>query len=353
MDEASIHQAMQRAIALSIKGLGKTSPNPVVGAVIIDESGLVISEGFHDRTQSPDHAEIVALKFARAAARGATLVVTLEPCNHLGKTGPCSQAIIEAGISQVIYAVADPNPVAGGGSVTLRAAGVNVIGDVLTEEARYVNRAWLTTIEKRRPFFSWKVAATLDGKVAATDGTSKWITNETSRADVQKLRRQSDAILVGTNTVIADDPHLIPRGFFAGYVTNPTRVICGERTLPTNARIFDDAAPTMLVQSRDLDYLVQELNKAQCHHVFVEAGPTLASAMLERGLLDELIVYQAPSLLGEGRNFVEGFGITTIEARLKLTHLSTQLFEGDIKSVYRITTKSEITETNETIKEGE
>jgi len=341
MDEASIHQAMQRAIALSREGLGKTSPNPIVGAVILDASGSVISEGFHDRTQSQDHAEIVALKSAGAAARGATLVVTLEPCNHLGKSGPCSQAIIEAGISKVIYAVADSNHEAAGGSATLRAAGVNVIGNVLTAEAGYENRAWLTKIEKGRPFFTWKVASTLDGKVAAQDGTSQWITNEVSRADVQRLRRQSDAILVGTSTVIADDPHLIPRGVFAGYLDNPTRVICGERNLPTTARIFDDAAPTMLVQSRDLDYLVEELNKAQHNHVFVEAGPTLASAMLKQGLLDELILFQAPSLLGTGRNFLEDLGFTTVAERMKLVHVSTQVLEGDIKSVYTITAEME------------
>jgi diaminohydroxyphosphoribosylaminopyrimidine deaminase/5-amino-6-(5-phosphoribosylamino)uracil reductase len=220
--------AMQRAIALAEKGLGKTAPNPIVGAVIIDAAGNVVGEGFHDRVNSPDHAEVVAIKAAGDKAKGATIVVSLEPCNHTGSTGACVQAIIDAGITTVVFAVADPNEKAAGGADALRAAGVTVIAGVLKDEAAFSNRAWLMKIKKNRPFFTWKVAATLDGKVAAADGTSKWITNEISRADVQVLRRQADAILVGTNTVIADNPHLIPRGEFAGYAGNPIRVVCGE-----------------------------------------------------------------------------------------------------------------------------
>jgi diaminohydroxyphosphoribosylaminopyrimidine deaminase/5-amino-6-(5-phosphoribosylamino)uracil reductase len=177
--------AMQRAIALSEKGLGKTAPNPIVGAVIIDSNGAVLSEGFHDRNKSSDHAEVVAIKAAGEKAKGGTIVVTLEPCNHTGSTGPCVQAIIDAGITTVVYAVADPNEKAAGGAAVLRAAGTTVIEGVLKDEAAFSNRAWLMKIRKNRPFFTWKVAATLDGKVAAADGTSKWITNEASRADVQ------------------------------------------------------------------------------------------------------------------------------------------------------------------------
>ena len=329
--------AMQRAITLANCGLGKTSPNPIVGAVIIDGAGSVISEGFHDRVANPDHAEIVALKGAGSMAPGATIVVTLEPCDHSGKTGPCTQAIIDAGISTVVYAVSDPSNLASGGAATLRSAGIEVIQGVLAEEATYANRAWLTTIEKGRPFFTWKVATTLDGKVAATDGTSQWISNLASRADVQKLRRESDAILVGTNTVIIDDPHLIPRGEHVGYSKNPLRVICGKRSIPVSARIFDDAAPTLLVQSRDLDFLVQQLHSAEINHVLVEAGPTLAFALLEKGFLDELIIYQAPAILGAGKSFAMDFGATTLEDRLNLEHISTQVLGGDIKSVYGIT----------------
>jgi diaminohydroxyphosphoribosylaminopyrimidine deaminase / 5-amino-6-(5-phosphoribosylamino)uracil reductase len=328
--------AMQRAIALSEKGLGKTSPNPIVGAVIIDDAGSVIGEGFHDRMNSPDHAEVAAIANATQNLKGATIVVTLEPCNHSGSTGPCTQAIIAAGISTVVIAVNDPNPIASGGAEVLRAAGIKVVEGVLKSEATHANRAWLMKIKKNRPFFTWKVATTLDAKIAAVDGTSKWITNETSRADVQVLRRQADAILVGTNTVIADDPHLIPRGEFAGYAHNPIRVICGEQELPKDAQVFDDAAQTIVVKSKDLDLLVEKLNELKINHVFVEAGPTLASAMVDHCLMDELVIYQAPSLLGSGKPFFTFDYQTTISDQMRLDHISTVVLAGDVKSVYRI-----------------
>ena len=331
--------AMQRAIALSEKGLGKTSPNPIVGAVIIDDAGNVIGEGFHDRMNSKDHAEVVAIANATQNGNkieGATIVVTLEPCNHSGSTGPCTQAIIDAGISTVVFAVNDPNSVASGGAEALRAAGIKVVEGVLKEEAAYANRAWLMKIKKNRPFFTWKVATTLDAKIAATDGTSKWITNETSRADVQVLRRQADAILVGTNTVITDDPHLIPRGDFAGYSHNPIRVICGEQDLPKDAQVFDSAAKTVVVKSKDLDLLVEELNRLEINQVFVEAGMTLASAMVDHCLMDELVIYQAPSLLGSGKPFFTFDFPSTISNQMRLDHISTVVLDGDVKSVYRI-----------------
>ena len=328
--------AMQRAIALSEKGLGKTAPNPIVGAVIIDATGKIIAEGFHDRMRSENHAEVVAIKAAGNQTQGATIVVTLEPCNHIGKTGPCTQAIIDAGISTVVFAINDPNAIASGGAAKLRAAGITVAEGVLEEEAAHSNRAWLMKIKKNRPFFTWKVAATLDGKVAATDGTSKWISNETSRADVQTLRRQSDAILVGTNTVIADNPHLIPRGDFAGYSHNPIRIICGEQELPSNSLVFDDAARTEVVKTRDLDLLVEKLNELGVNQVFVEAGPALASAMLDHCLMDELVIYQAPSLLGSGKSFFNFGQESTIENQLRMDHISTQVLAGDVKSIYRI-----------------
>ena len=328
--------AMQRAIALSEKGLGKTSPNPIVGAVIIDDAGNVLSEGFHDRMNSKDHAEVVAIANATKNLKGATIVVTLEPCNHSGSTGPCTQAIVDAGLSTVVFAVNDPNSVASGGAEALRAAGIKVVDGVLKADAAYANRAWLMKIKKNRPFFTWKVATTLDAKIAATDGTSKWITNETSRADVQVLRRQADAILVGTNTVITDDPHLIPRGDFSGYSHNPIRVICGEQDLPKDAQVFDSAAQTVVVKSKDLDLLIKELNKLEINQVFVEAGMTLASAMVDHCLMDELVIYQAPSLLGSGKPFFTFDHPSTISNQMRLDHISTVVLDGDVKSVYRI-----------------
>ena len=328
--------AMQRAIALSEKGLGKCAPNPIVGAVILDASGKIVSEGFHDRMTSKDHAEVVAIKSAGDLAKGATMVVTLEPCNHTGSTGPCTQEIIDSGISTVVFAVKDPNVVAAGGADALRAAGIKVVDGVMAKEASYANRAWLTKIEKSRPYFVWKVATTLDAKIAASDGTSKWISNEVSRSDVQRLRRESDAILVGTNTVIVDNPHLIPRGDFSGYSSNPIRIIFGEGNVPANSKVFDSAAETVQVKSRDLSELVSKLNGLNINQVFVEAGTTLASAMVAGGLMDELVIYQAPALLGSGKPFFADDSVSTIEDQMRLEHISTEVLAGDVKSVYRI-----------------
>jgi diaminohydroxyphosphoribosylaminopyrimidine deaminase/5-amino-6-(5-phosphoribosylamino)uracil reductase len=325
---------MRRAITLAEMGLGKTSPNPIVGAVIIDAEGLIIGEGFHNRMAAVDHAEVVAIKSADGKSKGATMVVTLEPCNHTGSTGPCVQAILDAGIATVVYAVTDPNEEASGGADALRAAGIDVIKDVLEKEAAYANRAWLTKISKGRPYFTWKVATTLDARVAASDGTSQWITNESSRANVQLLRRQADAILVGTNTVITDNPHLIPRGDFVGYTHHPIRVICGEQELPREAQIFDDLAQTVVVKTKNLDLLVERLGDLPLNHVLVEAGPTLGSAMVDHGLIDELIIYQAPSLLGSGKHFYLSSNAMTIDEKLNLEHISTEILMGDNKSVY-------------------
>ncbi len=328
--------AMQRAIALSEKGLGKCAPNPIVGAVIIDANGKIVGEGFHDRMTSKDHAEVVAIKSAGDLAKGATIVVTLEPCKHTGSTGPCTQAIIDSGISTVVFAVKDLNAVAAGGADALRAAGIKVVDGVLTKEATYANRAWLTKIKKSRPYFVWKVAATLDAKIAARDGTSKWISNEVSRDDVQRLRRESDAILVGTNTVISDNPHLIPRGEFSVYSHNPIRVIFGESDLPADSKVFDSAAETVHIKSRDLNELVSKLNELDINQVFVEAGSTLASAMVTAGLMDELVIYQAPTLLGSGKSFFADDSNSSIKDQMRLEHISTEVLAGDIKSVYRI-----------------
>ena len=325
---------MLRAIALSENGLGRTAPNPIVGAVIVDASGKVVGEGFHNRAASPDHAEVVALKSAGDRAMGSTLIVTLEPCNHVGATGACTDAIIGAGITKVIYAVMDPNPIASGGSEKLRSAGIEVVAAICEKEAEFSNRAWLSKIKNNRPYFVWKIASTLDGKVAASDGTSKWITNESSRADVQILRRQSDAILVGTNTVKVDNPHLIPRGDFAGYAANPLRVVCGIAELDKSANIFDSASETLHVKSKNLEELVSQLTARDLNQVLVEAGPTLGSAMVAAGLIDEIVIYLAPSLLGSGKNFLGDLGLTTITKAKELELVHSQNFDGDIKLQY-------------------
>jgi diaminohydroxyphosphoribosylaminopyrimidine deaminase/5-amino-6-(5-phosphoribosylamino)uracil reductase len=328
---------MQRAIALSENGLGRTAPNPIVGAVIIGTDGTVIAEGFHDRTSCADHAEVVALKNAGDRAQGATMYVTLEPCNHTGTTAPCTQAIIDAGIKSVVYAVSDPNPVAAGGAAVLKAAGIDVVAGVGVDEATHSNRAWLTKIIKGRPFITWKVAATLDGKVAASDGTSKWITNEASRGDVQKVRRTVDAIMVGTQTVIADNPHLVPHDGAA--IKNPLRIVCGTQELPKGAQVFDSAAPTKVIASKDLEVVAAELLATGVNHILLESGPTLATALLQAGMLDELMLYQGASVLGAGKSFIADFGITTVNNAMSMQRISTETFGDDVKSVYRIASK--------------
>ena len=225
---------------------------------------------------------------------------------------------------------------AGGGADALRNAGIKVIEGVLSKEAAHSNRAWLTKIVKQRPFFTWKVATTLDAKIAASDGTSKWISNEVSRGDVQRLRREADAILVGTSTVISDNPHLIPRGEFSGFTRNPILIICGETEVPSNSNVFDGAAESVQVKTRDLGDLVSKLNELGVNQVFVEAGSKLASAMMSAGLIDELVIYQAPTLLGSGKSFYSHDLQSTISDQKRLEHISTEVLAGDIKSVYRV-----------------
>ena len=326
-----IDDAYAHLYSLSLQGLGVSTPNPNVSAAIYSTDGNFISDGFHNRKLSPDHAEVVAIKKAGASARGATIVVSLEPCAHTGTTPPCTQAIIDAGISKVIYAVKDPNPVAMGGAEKLAAAGIEVEFNQSPVLA-FAQRAWLHKVVTGRPLMIWKVATTLDGKVAATDGTSQWITSPNSREDVQVLRSQSDAILIGTNTAIVDNPHLIPRG----QSVRPVRVICGEQEIPTTHRIFDEEARTILVKSKSIPDLMNLLADEKFNQILVEAGPTLGSALLASGNIDELVIYQAPKLLGAGKDFVSNLGITTLDDHLELELLSVERIESDIKSHYRV-----------------
>jgi diaminohydroxyphosphoribosylaminopyrimidine deaminase / 5-amino-6-(5-phosphoribosylamino)uracil reductase len=199
---------LKRANELACLGLGLTGSNPIVGAVVVDSAGKIIGEGFH---KSGPHAEVVALEQAGQLAKGATLYATLEPCDHQGKTGPCSEAIIKAGIAKVVYAVRDPNSLASGGAKALEVAGIEVVFNGDVSEIAQSNRAWLHKIKNNRPYFIWKIATTLDGRTAAIDGSSKWITGQESRAEVSKLRSESNAVLIGTATALADNPNLIPR----------------------------------------------------------------------------------------------------------------------------------------------
>jgi diaminohydroxyphosphoribosylaminopyrimidine deaminase/5-amino-6-(5-phosphoribosylamino)uracil reductase len=324
-----IDDAYAHLYSLSLKGLGVSTPNPNVSAAIYAADGTLIADGFHNRKVSVDHAEVVALKKAGSAARGATMVVSLEPCAHTGTTPPCVQAIIDAGISKVIYAVKDPNPIAAGGAQKLADAGIEVEYRQ-SSELEFVQRAWLHKEKTGRPLMIWKVATTLDSKVAASDGTSQWITGPESRDDVQALRAQSDAILIGTNTALVDNPHLIPRGHDA----RPVRVISGEQEVPATHKVFDTEARTISVKSKSIPELIKVLSDEGFNQVLVEAGPTLGSALMASGKIDELIVYQAPKMLGAGKEFVSHLGISTLDDHLELELISVQPFGSDIKSHY-------------------
>jgi diaminohydroxyphosphoribosylaminopyrimidine deaminase/5-amino-6-(5-phosphoribosylamino)uracil reductase len=340
--------AMRRAVALSARALGATAPNPVVGCVILDAAGRTVGEGWHRKAGGP-HAEIHALLAAGAAARGGTAVVTLEPCNHTGRTGPCAQALTAAGIARVVYAVADPSPAASGGAATLRAAGVDVEGGLLAAEAEAVNTAWLTSVRRGRPYVLWKYAATLDGRIAAADGSSRWITSADSRADVHRLRARADAVVVGSGTLLADDPHLAVRGIDGA--VQPLRVVVDTRArIRPTARVLDDAAPTLVAVAKDADTshldgpdgpdlvrlpyapgpagrpsrgldvtaLLAELHARGVRSVLLEGGPTLAGAFVAAGAVDTVVGYLAPALLGEGPGALGPAGISTLAQALRL-----------------------------------
>jgi diaminohydroxyphosphoribosylaminopyrimidine deaminase/5-amino-6-(5-phosphoribosylamino)uracil reductase len=323
---------MQRAIELAAYGLGTTSPNPVVGCVILDPSGEIVGEGFHAYAGGP-HAEVRALAAAGERARGGTALVTLEPCNHTGRTGPCSQALINAGVIRVVAAVPDPNPVARGGAEELRAAGIDVELGLRAPEAYTGNVGWLTATRRAsagdpRPYVIWKFAGTVDGGSAAEDGTSQWITSPDARADVQQLRSTVDAIIVGVGTILADDPHLTARPE-AGALANrqPLRVIVDSSSrTPPDARVRDGAARTWIATAAevgsgvdgrvDLRALARLLFERGCRRVLLEGGPTLAGGFLREGLVDQMVGYLAPKLLGAGPAALASAGIGTIAEAL-------------------------------------
>jgi len=303
---------MERAIALARTPGVPTGPNPRVGCVLLDESGAIVAEGFH-RGAGTAHAEVDALDRAGDRAKGTTAVVTLEPCNHTGRTGPCAQALLEAGVVRVVYAQGDPNPVASGGASRLRAGGVDVAQGLLEQEARLVNRAWTFAMDHRRPFVTWKFAATLDGRSAASDGTSRWVSSAPARLDTHRLRGLTDVILAGTGTVIVDDPELTVRDAAGDPLPQqPLRAVMGMREIPAGRRVLNDVAETVVLPTRSPAEALDALFARDRQHVFLEGGPTLAAAFLGAGLVDEVVAYVAPMLLGSGLNAVADLGITTI-----------------------------------------
>ncbi|HEX2903117.1 MAG TPA: bifunctional diaminohydroxyphosphoribosylaminopyrimidine deaminase/5-amino-6-(5-phosphoribosylamino)uracil reductase RibD [Jatrophihabitans sp.] len=339
-DDAEI-TAMRHAAELARTVAGRTSPNPPVAAIILDPDGHLIGQGVTQPAGQP-HAEVMALAAAGAAARGATAVVTLEPCNHTGRTGPCTQALIEAGIRRVVYAVADPNPAAAGGADRLRQAGLEVVGDVESALVRSLAlEPWLHAVAHARPYVTWKFAATLDGRAAAADGSSRWISNALSRADVHALRGRVDAIVVGSGTVLVDDPQLTVREVG----TDGTEVLAGRQPLrvlldrrhrvPPTAQIFDEAAETLVLDTAVPRFALKALFDRGVRHLLLEGGPTLAGAFLEAELIDEVVAYLAPKLLGAGRSVLEDAGITTMSEAVSLDVLEVSRFGDDLKLIGR------------------
>jgi len=306
--------AMARALELAATPGVPLGPNPRVGCVLLDDTGATVAEGHHRGAGSP-HAEADALARAGERARGTTAVVTLEPCAHTGRTGPCAVALREAGVRRVVFAQGDPNPVAAGGAALLREAGVEVEQGLMLDAARGLNRVWTFAVEHGRPFVTWKFATTLDGRSAAADGTSRWVSSRAARLDTHRLRALCDVMLVGSNTVAVDDPQLTVRDERDRPLPRehqPLRVVMGERDLPDTKRVFDGHAETLHLRTRDPETALKTLYVRDRQHVFLEGGPTLAAAFLAAGLVDEIVTYVAPMLLGAGLPAVADLGITTI-----------------------------------------
>ncbi|MFG2753501.1 bifunctional diaminohydroxyphosphoribosylaminopyrimidine deaminase/5-amino-6-(5-phosphoribosylamino)uracil reductase RibD [Streptomyces xanthophaeus] len=345
--------AMRRALELAAAQVGSTGENPAVGCVILDVDGATVATGVHRGPGTP-HAEVAALQQADGRQRGATAVVTLEPCDHQGRTGPCSKALIEAGVRRVLYAVADPNRVAAGGARRLRDAGIEVVGGVLQAEAESVLEMWLTAVRTGRPFVTWKFATTLDGRSAAADGSSRWISSAESRADAHELRARHDAILVGSGTWRADDPRLDLRHGVVGHP--PLRVALDARgEMPPDSRLLDGDIPTLVVTEPataltgiDEDKVVrlttdahgrfpplallEALHERGVRSVLVEGGPALASTFVRAGLTDRVVAYIAPLLLGsEGMSATGELGVGSIDEGQRLRITAVERIGSDLR----------------------
>jgi diaminohydroxyphosphoribosylaminopyrimidine deaminase/5-amino-6-(5-phosphoribosylamino)uracil reductase len=350
---------LERALGLAERGRGLTSPNPLVGAVVV-AGGRIVGQGFHEGPGLP-HAESVALVEAGESARGATLYTTLEPCDHFGRTPPCTRAIVGAGIARVVSALGDPNPIVDGrGFAALEAAGIEVRTGVLAEEAARQNEAYLKHVRTGLPFVTWKMAASLDGKVASRDGTSRWITGEAARADVHRLRAAADAILVGAGTALVDDPSLTVRD--PGYRGRPPlRILVDARgRVPETGDLFDEAAPTMVATTGEaprerreawrargaevveyepegggvpLPQLLADLGKRDVQSVLLEGGPTLAWSMVEDRAVDKVVVYLAPKLIGgeDAPGVLGGRGFAPIAQAMQLRVASFDRVGEDLK----------------------
>ncbi|WP_245156104.1 bifunctional diaminohydroxyphosphoribosylaminopyrimidine deaminase/5-amino-6-(5-phosphoribosylamino)uracil reductase RibD [Nocardioides sp. 503] len=309
---AAEQAAMARALELAATpGVPMVADTRRVGCVLLADDGTTVAEGYHRGPGTP-HAEADALARAGEAARGTTAVVTLEPCHHTGRTGPCTEALVAAGVRRVVFAESDANPVAAGGRARLEAAGIEVEAGLMAAEADALAGVYRLAQREQRPFVTWKFAATLDGRSAAADGTSRWVSGTAARRDTHRLRARCDVMLVGTGTVEVDHPRLTVRDDEDRPVEHqPLRVVMGERDLDPNHGL------DLHLRTRDPRAALADLFGRDRQHVFLEGGPTLAAAFLTAGLVDEIVVYVAPMLLGAGRSAVGDLGITTIGEALR------------------------------------
>jgi diaminohydroxyphosphoribosylaminopyrimidine deaminase/5-amino-6-(5-phosphoribosylamino)uracil reductase len=364
MDAPDTHiEHMREALALAERGLGHVSPNPMVGAVVVDASGVTIGRGWYAGPRGAPHAEVRALREAGDRARGATVYSSLEPCDHHASTPPCTDALIAAGVARVVVAATDPNPLVDGrGIARLRAAGVEVIEGVLAEEAHRRNCAFDCHIRTGLPFVVWKVAASLDGKTAARDGSSRWISSPEARADAHRLRAWSDAIVVGAGTVVADDPHLTVRAPELADARQPTRVVVDSsgRVDPA-AAVFDDGAPTLVATTErapearvraweaagaeamvlEADRsggvspiaLVAALGKRDVQGVLLEGGATLAWSFLREDAIDRVVQYIAPLVVAgaSAHGVVAGEGFAPIDTARRLSFRRVERVGPDLR----------------------
>jgi len=351
---------MARAIELAKRGRYTTTPNPNVGCVLVKQ-GRIVGEGYHQRTGGA-HAEVQALRMAAEQARGATAYVTLEPCAHQGRTPPCSQALITAGVAQVIAALEDPNPlVAGQGLRDLSAAGMQTASGLLAEQATQLNVGFLSRMQRQRPYVRVKMAASLDARTAMASGESQWITGAAARADVHRLRAMSSAIITGIGTVLADNPALTVRhrpSDYEGDIRQPIRVICDSQLqIPLQARVLATPEQTWVMtchaashekkhaleaqgvrvtvfegERLPLASVLQHLAQEQINEVMVEAGPTLAGAFVAANLVDEFWLYLAPHLMGDGaRGLFHLPGIHAMDQRMGLQIKDVRQVGADIR----------------------
>jgi len=325
-DYASI---MRRAVELSLNGPAHNA-NPRVGCVVLDAHGAVIAEGWHRGAGTP-HAEVDALsRLSPAQVRGATFVVTLEPCNHTGRTGPCADALIAAGVSRVVFGLSDPGDVEGGGGDKLRAAGIEVIAGVCADDVMRVVRDWYDSAALGRTVVTIKWASSFDGRAAANDGTSQWISGVAARERVHQQRSEHDAIAVGTSTVLADNPSLtarLPDGSL--YAHQPVPIVFGEREV-VGEQLGQHPREALYLRTRDLRSALVQLRERGIHSLYVEGGPTLASAFIAAGLADRFFIFLAPVLLGGNRLAVTDIGVSTLSDGIDLLVDSTEALGDDI-----------------------